>query len=107
VSALEQVRECNPVLLAISYGASSFVDENGDPVVFAHSEDIVLEVYEWLTMQGIRLTRDPSEPCEAVIVALTGNWRSSPGVTKAILRAQKARTPLFFLDPRTWQLTSS
>jgi hypothetical protein len=37
---------------------------------------------------------------------MTEGWRNSPCVTRAVVRAQRMRVPLFFVDPRTWKIVS-
>jgi hypothetical protein len=103
--AVDELCQFDLVFLAIHVPAPRLVNEDGTPAVFAHDEDEMLEIFEWSSMNSVRVTRDLSEPHDAVLVAMTEGWRRSPLVAKAILRAQKAKLPLFFLDPRTWRLT--
>jgi hypothetical protein len=106
VSELGALRQFSLVLLAIEVPAPKFVNEDGTAAVFAHDEDRMLEILERCSMNQIRVTRDPSEPHGAALVAMTAGWRKSPQVTRAILRAQKAKLPIFFLEPYTCRLTS-
>jgi hypothetical protein len=102
---LDDLRRLSPVLLAVESPALRFMNEDGSPMVFAHDQDALLEIAEWCTMKRIRLTQDPVQPHEAVLVAMTEGWRTSPSVTRAIARAQRSKLPLFFLDPRSWRIT--
>ena len=104
MTAIDKLRRCGLVLLVVDVPRSRMLDEDGNPLIFAHDEDLMLEALEWCTMSGIRVTRDPLEPYQAVLVVLTEGWRRSTEVTRAILRARRAKQPLFFLDPRNLSL---
>ena len=65
----------------------------------ASDEDVLREVLEFLTMERVKVTQDPSEIHEAVVVARTEGWENSPEVRGAIQRAKESQVPLFFCDP--------
>jgi hypothetical protein len=106
LTEVEELRRCALVLLVVDVPKPRLVNSDGSSSVFAYDEDPILAALEWCTMSGIRVTQDHDEPHDAVLLVMTEGWRKSSHVTRAVVRAQRMRLPLFFVDPRAWKIVS-
>jgi hypothetical protein len=104
---VDELRRCGLVLVVVDKPKPRFNNEDGSPMVLAHDEDPLHEMLEWCTMNQVRVTQDPLEPHRAVLIAMTEGWSRSVEVTKAVVRARRARLPLFFLDARSLSLKAA
>jgi hypothetical protein len=75
-----------------------------DPTIFAFEEDPIMEAMEWASMNRLSVTQDADEQHEAVLVLMTDGWRKSPQVTRAVLRAQRIKLPVYFIVPGSLRL---
>jgi hypothetical protein len=98
-SILTDLRDTRDVVFL----AGNFDDDHPYP----YETDSFFECLEHLVMHGVRVTRDPKEPHEAVIVPLIENWKTSVPIQRAIMTARRSRTPILYLNPTTWSLTAS
>jgi hypothetical protein len=101
VSALDKLRDFSLVLLVVDIPPPRLRNEDGSPMILASDEDVLYESLEFLTMERVKVTRDPSQTYEAVVVVMTEGWKDSPQVTGAIQRAKKSKMPLFLCDPQS------